>query len=70
MAMADVIDRIVEQTIANTLTVLTTSQQAWSVARAAIEKIHDDLARRSPGHPALERLKTFIAERDRPFRER
>jgi hypothetical protein len=67
--MADMIDRIVEQTIVNTLTILTTSQQAWSVARAGIERIHDDLALRSPGHPALKRLETFIAERDRPFRE-
>ncbi len=65
--MADTVDRIVERTIANTLTILTTSRQAWSVAREGIEKIHDDLAFRSPGHPALERLKSFIFERDRPF---
>ena len=67
--MADMIDGIVEQTIANTLTIVTTSQPTWSVAREGINKIHDDLALRSPGHPALERLKRFIAERDRPFRE-
>jgi hypothetical protein len=65
--MADMIDGIVERTIAQTLRIVTTSRQSWSVAREGIEKIHDDLARRSPGHPALERLKTFIAERDRPF---
>ena len=65
-AMADEIDRIVEQTIANTLTILTTSQHKWSVAREGIEKIYDDLALRSPDHPALNRLKTFIAERVRP----
>ena len=64
--MADLIERIVEQTIAQTLTLVTTSQQTWSVARAGMKKIYDDLALRSPGHPALERLKTFIAERDRP----
>ena len=46
--MADMIDRIVEQTIANSLTILTTSQQPWSVARAGIEKIHHNLALRSP----------------------
>ena len=64
--MVDLIDRIVEQTIAQALRLVTTSQQTWSVARAAMEKIYDDLALRSPGHPALGRLKTFIAERDRP----
>ncbi len=67
--MADMIDRIVERTIANTSTILETSRQAWNVAREGIEQIHDDLALRSPGHPALERLKAFIAERDRPFRQ-
>ena len=64
--MADLIDRIVEQTIAQTLTLVTSSQQTWSVVCAGMEKIYDDLVLRSPGHPALERLKTFIAERDRP----
>jgi hypothetical protein len=68
--MDDMIDQIVEQTIANTLRVLATSQLAWSVAREGIEKIHDDLAVRSPGHPALKRLETFVAGRSRPIRER
>jgi len=68
--MSDIIEQIVERTIAHTLTIVTTSQQTWSVARSGIEKIHDDLARRCPGHPALERLKTFLVDRDRPFAER
>jgi hypothetical protein len=67
--MADVIDRIVEQTIANTLTILTTSRQEWSIAREGIERIYDDLALHSPGHPALQRLKIFVTERGSPFRE-
>ena len=67
--MADEIDRIVEQTLANTLTILTASQHKWSVAREGIKMIYDDLALRSPDHPALERLRTFIDERDLPRRK-
>ena len=37
--MADMIDGIVERTIAQTLRIVTTSRQSWSVAREGIEKI-------------------------------
>jgi len=69
IAMVDTIDRIVERTIAHTLTILTTSQQTRIVAREGIEKIFNDLDLRSPGHPGLARLEAFMAELDRPIAE-
>jgi len=67
--MVDKIDRIVERAIANTLRILTTSQQTRIVAREGIEKILKDLNLRSPGHPGLARLEAFVAELDRPIAE-
>ncbi len=62
--MADRIEEIVNRAIEHTLTILEASGAAWSVARGGLEKIHDNLAFGAPGHPALGRLKAFIADRD------
>ncbi len=68
--MADNIEEIVDRAIEHTLTILGTSRGEWSVARKGLERIHDDLAVAAPGHPALERLKAFIADQDRSRGER
>jgi len=67
--MADKIEEIVNRAIEHTLTILETSRGEWSVARKGLERIHDDLAFAAPGHPALDRLKAFIADQDRARRE-
>ena len=63
--MADKIEEIVNRAIEHTPTTLKTSRGEWSVVRKGLERIHDDLAVAAPGHPALERLKAFIANQDR-----
>lgn len=68
--MADRIEEIVNRAIEHTLTILGASRAGWSVARRGLEKIHDDLAFGAPGHPALGRLKDFIAEQDRADSDR
>ena len=67
--MADKIEEIVKRAIEHTRTILRTSRGQWSVARKGLEKIHDNLAFGAPGHPALDRLKAFIADQDRARRE-
>jgi len=37
----------------------------WPIARAALTRILEDLERRAPGDPSLDRLRAFIAEGDR-----
>jgi len=59
------IEQIVDRTIASTSALLSEGPQSWSVAREGVERIYDDLELRFPGHPALERLKAFLADRDR-----
>ena len=68
--MADNIEEIVDRAIEHTLTLLETARAEWSVARKGLEKIHADLALRGPGHPALDRLKVFIARQDQARGER
>ncbi len=68
--MADKIEEIVNRAIENTLTILGASRAGWRVARTGLEKIHDNLALGAPGHPALRRLKAFIADQDQARRER
>jgi hypothetical protein len=68
--MADKIEEIVNRAIEHTLTILDASRGGWSVARTGLEKIHDNLAFGAPGHPALGRLKAFIADRDRAHSDR
>ncbi len=68
--MADRIEEIVNRAIKHTLTILDSSRGGWSAARKGLIKIHDDLAFGAPGHPALARLKAFIAAQDEARRER
>jgi hypothetical protein len=39
----------------------------WPTARSALRKILADLESRSPNHPGLPRLRTFIASNDRAW---
>ena len=68
--MADKIEEIVNRAIENTLTILGAARAEWRVARMGLKKIHDNLAFGAPGHPALRRLKAFIADQDQAHRER
>lgn len=63
------VEAIVERAIAHTQALVSMSRARWDVARQALEKIYDDLARVAPGHPALDRLRDFIAEQDQSRRE-
>jgi hypothetical protein len=63
--MADKIEEIVNRAIEHTLTIVESSRGEWRVARKGLERIYDDLAVGAPGHPALARLKAFIADQDR-----
>jgi hypothetical protein len=62
--MADEIERIVERAIEHTLALLANARAQWDVARDGLGKVHDDLALRAPGHPAVARLKAFVASQD------
>lgn len=62
--MTDKIDAIVDRTIAHTRELLESSRADWSTARAGIEKVREALAVENAGHPALDRLRDFIAEQD------
>jgi hypothetical protein len=64
-AVTDEIGVIVDQAIMHTCQLLTSSAVAWEVARIGLMKVHDTLAGDAPGHPALERLRNFIAKQDR-----
>jgi len=68
--VADAIDRIVERAIEHTRTILATRRSEWGAARSGLLKIRASLVERAPGHPALDRLDAFIAERDRLRAER
>jgi hypothetical protein len=68
--VSDRVEEIVDRTIAHTLTVLAALPDIWPVARIGVQKIHDDLAVGAPDHPALERLRAFIAETDLASGER
>jgi hypothetical protein len=59
--MADMIEAIADRAIEHTRTILVASLCDWRVARRGLQIIHDDLSRRAPEHPALARLKAFIA---------
>jgi hypothetical protein len=68
-AMADTIEAIVDRAIEHTRTILESARAEWRVARKGLETIHDNLAAGAAGHPALDRLKAFIADQDRARRE-
>jgi hypothetical protein len=59
--MADMVEEIVDRAIEHTRTILAAAPYDWRIARKGLQIIHDDLARRAPEHPALARLKAFIA---------
>ncbi len=59
--MSDRIEEIVEQVIEYTAPLLEASPGRWSAARRGMKKIHADLLREAPDHPALPRLRAYIA---------
>ncbi len=63
--MAHDVEKIVHRTIEHTRTILETSRSEWRVARTGLEIIRDNLAFDAPGHPALDRLKAYIASQNR-----
>ena len=67
--MTDKIDAIVDKAIAHTHEQLESSRVEWTVARVGLDKIHDALVLDAPVHPALDRLRDFIAEQDRLRRD-
>jgi hypothetical protein len=62
--MTDKIDAIVARTMALTLEQLESNQIGWGAARDGVHKIHDDLVLDAPNHPALVKLRAFIADLD------
>ena len=63
--VTDRIDSIADRAIAHTRALLKSDETEWSVARRGLRRIYLDLAAEAPGHPALDRLRAFIAEQDR-----
>ncbi len=63
--MSDRIEEIVERAIAYTAPLLDASPDRWSAARRGLRKIHADLLREAPEHPALSRLRAFVAQWER-----
>jgi hypothetical protein len=63
--VTDKIETIVDRTIEHTGELLRADEIDWAVARAGLEKICDSLAAEAPDHPALARLRDFIAEQQR-----
>ncbi|MBV8474381.1 MAG: hypothetical protein JO107_14745 [Hyphomicrobiales bacterium] len=63
--MSDRINEIVERAIEYTGPLLEASPARWSAARRGLKKIHADLNREAPDHPALSRLRAFIARWER-----
>jgi len=63
--VTDIIDAIVDRTIAHTRQLLKSDEIDWPTAHAGLEKVHDGLAVDAPDHPALFGLRDFIAEQDR-----
>jgi hypothetical protein len=55
---------IVDRLIANAQRMLDDGTYGWPASRAGLERILADLEARSLGHPDLERLRRFIANRD------
>jgi hypothetical protein len=62
--MTDETEAVVEKTIAHTREQLESSEVDWVVARLGLQQIYDALVVDAPGHPALERLRDFIAKQD------
>jgi len=62
--MKDVIDGIVDRIITQAQKMLDDGLYDWPTSRTALERILVDLEARSLGHPSLERLRRYIAQRD------
>jgi len=66
-AMDPFIDEIVRRSIRHARLVLKENASNWPLARLALRKILADLESRSPDHPSLARLRTFIASNDKKW---
>jgi hypothetical protein len=66
-AMDSFIDQIVCRSIRHSRLMLRQGSYNWPVARLALRKMLADLEARSPNHPSLPRLRTFIASKDRAW---
>jgi hypothetical protein len=61
------IDVIVRRSIRHARLMLRQGAYDWPTVRKALRKILADLESRSPNHPGLPRLRTFIASSDRAW---
>ena len=61
------VDEIVRRSIRHARLMLRQGAYDWPTVRKALRKILADLESRSPNHPALPRLRTFIASSDRAW---
>jgi hypothetical protein len=59
------VEAIVERTIRHTRAILAISPERWDHARSGMLKIRESLAKRAPGHPALDRLIAFVLAEER-----
>ena len=62
--MNDVIDDMVDRIITQAQRMLDDGLYDWPTSRTALKRILVDLEARSLGHPILERLRRYIAQRD------
>ena len=65
--MDPVIDQIVRRSIRHARLMLKEGSYNWPVARLALRKILADLEAKSPNHPSLPLLRSFIASKDRAW---
>jgi hypothetical protein len=61
------IDIVVRRSMLHARLMLNQGSYNWPVARLALRKILADLESRSPDHPSLPKLRTFIASNDRKW---
>jgi len=62
--MNDVIDNMVDRIMTQAQRMLEDGLYDWPTSRTALKRILDDLEARTLGHPSLERLRRYIAQRD------
>ncbi len=58
---------IVDRVIRHTRGLSTTDRYDWPTAREALTRILDDLETRAEGDPSVDRLRRFIAEREKAW---
>jgi hypothetical protein len=61
------IDVIVRRSIRHARLMLRQGAYDWPTVRRALRKILADLESRSPNHPSLRRLRTYVASNDRAW---